>query len=37
VGDQLLGVAAAGDGTLVADSVSGHARLLVLQNLRDAR
>jgi Tol biopolymer transport system component len=37
VGDQLLGVAAAGDGTLVAASVSGHARLLVLQNLRDAR
>jgi hypothetical protein len=37
VGDQLMGLAATGDGTIVASSVSGHARLLVLQNLRDAR
>ena len=37
VGDQLMGIAASGDGTLVASTVGGHARLLVLENLRDAR
>jgi hypothetical protein len=37
VGDQLLGLTAGGDGTIVASSVSGHARVLVLQNLSEAR